>query len=434
MDAKNLISEALAHPPHAIAYEADRLIAELYPRRSITSVNGCGFDVERYAGHGLCSLRSADLAHNRFVTHWRKSYGVWRTIDLGVFEVTWQRKDFIVIGVSWPNEMHGTSDHAWIIGDDRASCEAFFAAVAEWSSTPRGEVLVFMEGSWARSEELYNAIKSSSFDNLILPPELDRELRDDLDHFLASRAVYERYGIPWKRGILLMGPPGNGKTHTVKALINRANIPCLYVKSFKERYGSEHGNMRKVFERARETTPCLLIFEDLDTLLTEENRSFFLNEIDGFEANTGVIVVATTNHAERLDPAIIDRPSRFDRKYHFDLPALTERTRYLTDWNDRVEPDLHLDETAIAAVAEATDGFSFAYLKELCLSAMMRWIANPQPQTMPSVMLAQVATLRSQMATEQDASDRDTLSVDEGEYELMLRSLSKFRSGKQAGP
>jgi len=415
MEIKNLISGALAHPSHAIAYEADRLIAELYPEHGIISVDGCSFDVERYAAHGFCSLVSAGLAHNRLISYWTQTHGVWSSISLGVFDATWNEQSFVVISLTWPNSSYGSSNHAWIVGDDKAACEAFFATVSEWSNTTNDEVLVFMEGGWTRSTELYNAIKAASFDNLILPAELVDELRDDIDHFLASRAVYERYGIPWKRGILLMGPPGNGKTHAVKAIINRTNIPCLYVKSLASQYGSEHGSMRAVFERARETTPCLLVLEDLDSLLSDKNRSFFLNELDGFEANTGVIVLATTNHAERLDTAIIDRPSRFDRKYHFELPALAERTRYLTVWNGRVEPELRLDPEAIVSVAEATDGFSFAYLKELHLSAMMRWIANPKSGTMGAVMLTQTGLLRAQMTTEQDVSSRETLNVDEGD-------------------
>ena len=415
MDAKNLIGAALAHPVHAIAYEADRLIAEIFPEHGIISVSGCSFDVERYAAAGFCSLRSAGAAHDRRVSHWEKSHGVWDLIESGMFDAEWNERDFVVISITWPNDRYGSTAHAWIVGDDKASCEAFYAAVCAWSNTTNDEVLVFMEGDWTRSTELYNAIKASSFDNLILPAELAGELRDDIDHFLASQAAYERYGIPWKRGILLMGPPGNGKTHAVKALINRTNVPCLYVKSFKSPYGSDHGTIHSVFERARKTTPCLLVLEDLDSLLNDKNRSFFLNELDGFETNTGVIVLATTNHADRLDPAIIDRPSRFDRKYHFELPALAERARYLSAWNDRVEPDLRLDPGSMSAVVDATEGFSFAYLKELCLSAMMRWIANPRSGTMGAVMLTQTGTLRSQMTSDPGRSERDLLVTEENE-------------------
>lgn len=72
--------------------------------------------------------------------------------------------------------------------------------------------------------------------------------------------------------------------------------------------------MQMVFGKAREMAPCVLILEDLDALINDRNRSYFLNQLDGFEANDGIIVIGTTNHFERLDPAISTRPSRFDRK------------------------------------------------------------------------------------------------------------------------
>jgi SpoVK/Ycf46/Vps4 family AAA+-type ATPase len=89
-----------------------------------------------------------------------------------------------------------------------------------------------------------------------------------------------------------------------------------------------------------------ILLEDLDALLTDENRSFFLNELDGFATNDGVVLLATTNHPERLDPAILDRPGRFDRKYHFNLPALAERTQYMKLWNASLQNNMRLSEQA----------------------------------------------------------------------------------------
>ena len=143
----------------------------------------------------------------------------------------------------------------------------------------------------------------------------------------------------------------------------------------------------------------MLVLEDLDSLLTPQNRSFFLNELDGFAANIGIVTLATTNHPERLDPAILDRPSRFDRKYPFDLPELAERKAYIAMWNDSLKPKLRLSEEGEAKISELTEGFSFAYLKELFLSSKMRWIANAQQGTMEEVMTEQVNKLREQMGS-----------------------------------
>ena len=109
------------------------------------------------------------------------------------------------------------------------------------------------------------------------------------------------------------------------------------------------------------------------------------------------MVLATTNHPERLDPAILNRPSRFDRKYHFELPAPPERAAYIGIWNRDLEPDLRLSASGIEAAVAVTDGFSFAYLKELFLSSMMRWIARPGAHSMEQMMGEQRAMLREQM-------------------------------------
>ena len=132
-------------------------------------------------------------------------------------------------------------------------------------------------------------------------------------------------------------------------------------------------------------------------MVNEENRSFFLNELDGFTSNEGIIILATTNHPERIDPAIINRPSRFDRKYYFKLPTLTERIAYIQMWNEQLKLPMRLSETNISQIAESTDGFSFAYLKELFVSTMMQWIETMTPGTMEQIIMSQVTVLKQQI-------------------------------------
>jgi SpoVK/Ycf46/Vps4 family AAA+-type ATPase len=111
------------------------------------------------------------------------------------------------------------------------------------------------------------------------------------------------------------------------------------------------------------------------------------------------VVLATTNHPDRLDPAILDRPSRFDRKYYFDLPASAERTAYVEFWNKELQPELRLSEVMMPELVRQTEGFSFAYLKELFLSSMMRWMAEGECLSMDRVVLAQAVQLRAQINT-----------------------------------
>lgn len=104
-------------------------------------------------------------------------------------------------------------------------------------------------------------------------------------------------------------------------------ISNLYVKTFNSWMGPEAG-IRAIFQKARQQAPCLLIFEDIDSLVNPDVRSYFLNEVDGLESNDGILMIASTNHLERLDPGIAKRPSRFDRKYLFDDPNEKERELY----------------------------------------------------------------------------------------------------------
>jgi ATPase family associated with various cellular activities (AAA) len=399
MPIDTLIYDGLQHPLSAISYHVSQTLDELYPDKALLETDDSQFDLLAYALDRQCSATTRSSVYNQILATWAgPGEGLEARVANAGFDVTWQGHRLDVLVMSW--KVDGCPEsHSWILADSREVAEQFFLAVCEWNATVRGEVLVFEDGCWQKSEALYQSIQGTTFDSLILRGSLKREIQEDVNQFLASRATYERYRVPWKRGILFVGPPGNGKTHAVKALLNAVSLPCLYVKSFRSRWGTDHANIRAVFERARQATPCILVLEDLDSLVDGNNRSFFLNELDGFAANAGILTIATTNHPERLDPAILDRPSRFDRKYHFELPAPAERRAYVALWNDALEPEMRPTERAYAQVVERTEGFSFAYLKELFLSSMMRWMDSPVPGGMDGAILAQVAALREQMSS-----------------------------------
>ncbi|HEX6483903.1 MAG TPA: ATP-binding protein [Ktedonobacteraceae bacterium] len=418
MSKEQFFREAFFLPPALIEYHVSQSIKELFPQKACIEVEAGQFAVENYAGAQQCLLTQKTFIHNQIATWWlepgpevmhrdgihlrarHSGPGIepekpeQETMDRARnawFEVQWQGATLDVLCLN--------SLRYWILADTQEIARAFFVAVCKWNTELHGEVLVY-NGSWYKDENLFQDIKGATFDNLILRGNLKQEIRDDLVQFFASRALYEEYGIPWKRGILFIGPPGNGKTHAVKALINSMEQPCLYIKSL-------HG-VQQVFDRARRTSPCILVIEDLDSQLYPQNRSAFLNELDGFAANIGIVTLATTNHPERLDPAILDRPSRFDRKYHFELPDAPERSRYLTMWNASLKPALQLSPEGISKINELTADFSFAYLKELFLSSMMQWIATPGQSTMEQVMTDKLTTLREQMVSGYSLDESET--------------------------
>jgi hypothetical protein len=397
MSLKNFITEALYNPDDCIAYEVSRKLSELYPNRVVIEGSMWDFDLMAFAGAGHCHIVSEAGVFNEAIIQGSEDENKYEQEPVnGWFNVFWQNALVDVLFLTWTEEGCRERRH-WIIADSRELAEAFLRAVCRWSEEVRGEILVFDGGRWSKNEELFKAIKGADFDNLILPAALKQEIQDDFARFFASRQAYERYGIPWKRGVLFIGPPGNGKTHTVKALINQLRQPCLYVKSFKAYYGTDHDRMRRVFARARKTTPCLLVLEDLDSLVDKNNRSFFLNELDGFAENRGVVVLATTNYPEKLDAAILERPSRFDRKYYFELPGAGQRLAYIDSWNRSLEEELRLSAALLPRLVKQTRGFSFAYLKELFLSSMMEWMANPDGAEMDRVILHRAEVLRRQM-------------------------------------
>ena len=413
MDLKDFISKALYNPSDYIAYYVSRKLAELYPEKTIIEGDDSDFVLEAYVRAGHCSIVKEGSIHSQTTTGWRApGKKLSRNSKNAWFNVFWQGNLLDVILITWVDDGYKTR-HYWIAAETAKIAEDFFCAVCEWCTEVRSEILVFDGGYWDKNEELLQAIKGATFDNLILQDSLKQEIQSDLAKFFASREIYENYRIPWKRGILLIGPPGNGKTHTVKALVNSTDRPCLYVKSFKSQCGTDQDNMRDVFSRARRNAPCILVLEDLDSLIDSKNRSFFLNELDGFASNTGILVIATTNHPEKLDPAILDRPSRFDRKYYFELPSPAERLRYISAWNDALQNELRLSEAAITGTVERTDGFSFAYMKELFLSSMMQWIAQPAPGSMNTVIHERAVVLREQMSSMVEESNSASADEDE---------------------
>ena len=410
------IFDELQKPVTAIAYRIGRAVKELRKDQHVLETQHEVFDLYEFAGDGHCELQSKPDLHQQIQSLWhtpqealyREALNTW-------FDVSWQGHKLEVVTASWNENFQRPAIH-WVIAESQQIAESFVIALCDWCSEVRGEVLVYTGSCWSKSRALFDAIQSARFDNLILRQGLKEQILDDARKFVEARATYERYRVPWKRGILLLGPPGNGKTHCAKALVNQLGLPCLYVQSFKSQHRPEHAGIHEVFQRARKSAPCIMLLEDLDSLITAESRSFFLNELDGFAENAGIITLATTNHPDRLDPAILERPSRFDMKYHFDLPGPAERFTYLEMWNGRLEEEMRIPPGDVEELASVTDNFSFAYLKELMLAAVMRWISNPEVGAMPGVLRQQVQLLRDQMSYQVQPAPRMAGLVDEDDF------------------
>ncbi|MGV3617273.1 MAG: AAA family ATPase [Fimbriimonas sp.] len=393
-----LLSDCLPLPADALVYEISRRVADLFSDRYVLETEDYDFDLEEYAREGRCSLHVLDDAHPQLEAVWLgREKGATLVTRNAFVEVQWRGRRLHVLTVTYSASC--TQTRSYVIADDMPTAREFFSAVCEHGSRVDGQILVFRNGRWKKDAELMRQIEGARMEDLVLADDLRNRLAEDIEGFFASRELYEKLGVAWKRGVLLLGPPGNGKTHALKAIVQRLKVPCLYVRGFRAMYTQPTQNIEQVFKRARDMAPCLLILEDLDSLIHSSFLSFFLNEMDGFASNQGVLTVATTNHPERLDPALLERPSRFDRKVTFTLPKRAERRRFLAALDARRDEAMRLTETELDAVAKRTKEFSFAYLKELHLSATMAWMHEREAKGMGEVTRDLIRPLREQMRT-----------------------------------
>ena len=204
--------------------------------------------------------------------------------------------------------------------------------------------------------------KTINIDELIALPDNNSErVLDSIDHFWNNEQVFRDYGFLWKRGILLVGPPGGGKTSTVqqlsKQIIDRGGISI---------FGTQPGLDAKglsLLRRIEPNRPIVVILEDIDAMIRRDEAEM-LALLDGEHQIDNVVYVATTNYPELLDRRFTNRPSRFDEIVVIDMPSPESRRVFLKAKNPKLSTDSEMLERWISL----TDRFSIAHLKELIIS------------------------------------------------------------------
>lgn len=165
--------------------------------------------------------------------------------------------------------------------------DALINAVGKWQKPDDRYVYVY-DYRWTASRSLWEEVQKASWDDVILNEDMKKSLVDLMKKFFDSKDIYDDLGVPWKRGVIFHGPAGNGKTISIKALMHSLStewdqsIPTLYVKAAPRTF-----DISSVFYFARAMAPCMLILEDIDTIVTPGSRSYFFNEVDGLENNDG---------------------------------------------------------------------------------------------------------------------------------------------------
>lgn len=371
-------------------------IREHHQHDHVTSISAYNCDLLGFANAGNIdvSLRTEGdnfLAQRTYAPPTTRLEGGQGTlgnkVSFGFYDATYQGEKFNFYEARWRDEFFGRPVQVYYLLSSKSSVDSngqspwidkLLLTASKWSSELHEEIYVYDTGDWDKNKHLWKAVQKSTWDDVVMDPAMKETLISDVQNFFDSRGLYEDYAVPWKRGIILHGTPGCGKTISIKALMNALDkrdppVASLYVKTFTTCNPGEEYSIREIFQKARVMAPCMLIFEDLDSLVKDKIRSYFLNEVDGLEDNNGILMVGSTNHLDRLDPGISKRPSRFDRKYHYKLPGRKERVLYCGYWKKKLEKNSRIDfDPAISEiVADLTDGFSFAYLKELFVQTLL---------------------------------------------------------------
>lgn len=267
-----------------------------------------------------------------------------------------------------------------------------------------------------------------SWDEVILPPGLREEIQANVDGFFKSRERYQRLGIPCRRGFLFTGPPGCGKTFMLKAMAN--TIEATFVTALS-RATIEEGDVEYAFHLANKNAPAVLLFEDLDKLVNESEHlslSLFLNILDGLKVLDGVLVIATSNDPGKLDPALLHRPSRFDRVWRFSLPKYEQRLALLERKGATI-----FSRSALEEAANKSDGFSMAYVQEILVNALLE-CAHADIVPNDAHLLKSVETLKKQRRSasraDESLADRESLGFSPAPR-LRLRELLHPEDGEE---
>ncbi len=230
-------------------------------------------------------------------------------------------------------------------------------------------------------------VKSSEgirFDDVAGEDEAKESLSEIVD-YLHDPDRYTKIGASMPKGILLVGPPGTGKTMLAKAVAGESNVPFFSMSGseFVEMFvGMGASKVRDLFRQAKEKAPCIVFIDEIDAIgqkrdgriggndEREQTLNQLLTEMDGFEENTGVIILAATNRPESLDPALT-RPGRFDRRIPVELPDLKGREDILKVHAKKVRIDEDVDFGKIARMASGASGAELAnIINEAALRAV----------------------------------------------------------------
>ena len=236
-----------------------------------------------------------------------------------------------------------------------------------------GSSMMFNMGK-SNAKVYVKSAEGIKFDDVAGEDEAKENLQEIVD-YLHDPGKYQEIGASMPKGVLLVGPPGTGKTMLAKAVAGEANVPFFSMSGseFVEMFvGMGASKVRDLFRQAKEKAPCIVFIDEIDAIgqkrsggqyggndEREQTLNQLLTEMDGFEGNTGVIILAATNRPESLDPALT-RPGRFDRRVPVELPDLLGREAILKVHAKKIKIAEDVDFNKIARMASGASGAELA--------------------------------------------------------------------------
>jgi hypothetical protein len=246
-------------------------------------------------------------------------------------------------------------------------------------------------------------IVSCAWDELVLDQRVISLLRDDFESFFERQTWFRENRLPFRRGYLLHGPPGNGKSTAIRAMMTSRGLTAHTLRLFDS--NTEDASLDALFNQALKERPSMIVLEDLDRAFpkTGETKSRvslqqLLNCLDGVGTGEGIIVVATANEPTILDAAILRRPGRFDRVIHFADPDFGLRQAYFR----RMHPTF--ETISMEEVATESERFSFAQLREAYITAGQRAFER-KDEIREEDLLWGIRSLRQSMLAEPNRSN-----------------------------